>query len=67
MIERARLPDAAGVRSVTVSVGLALLTANDGFDDLFTLADEAMYMGKRSGGNQVNVIAPSVEQRREVT
>jgi diguanylate cyclase (GGDEF)-like protein len=55
MIERRLLPAAAGVRSVTVSVGLALLRPSDAGAELFTRADHAMYAVKHVGGNRVCV------------
>jgi diguanylate cyclase (GGDEF)-like protein len=53
VVERRRLPDAAGVRNVTVSVGVAYLATDDSATDVFTRADEAMYEAKRAGGNGV--------------
>jgi diguanylate cyclase (GGDEF)-like protein len=55
MIERRVLPESAGVRSVTVSVGMALLREEDPASELFTRADHAMYAVKHAGGNRVCV------------
>ncbi len=55
LIERRQLPPAAGVRHVTVSVGLALLEPDTDESNLFTRADLAMYEVKRRGGNAVCV------------
>lgn len=49
------MPKGAGVRHVTVSAGVAVLSPADGFDAIFSLADDAMYEGKRRGGNRVMV------------
>ena len=43
-----------GVR-VTVSMGLAMLKADETFDDLFARGDEALYAAKHAGRNQVAV------------
>ncbi len=52
-IERHRLPKSAGVRSITVSIGLAEFAPTDSGTELFTRADQAMYEAKAAGGNQV--------------
>lgn len=52
-IERRHLPEAAGVRNITVSVGLALLSPEDEGMEVFTRADLAMYEVKHLGGNRV--------------
>jgi diguanylate cyclase (GGDEF)-like protein len=52
-IERRRLPKSAGVRNITVSIGLALLSPDDDGMELFTRADLAMYEVKHLGGNRV--------------
>jgi diguanylate cyclase (GGDEF)-like protein len=52
-IERRRLPQAAGVKSVTVSVGLAQLATDEVGTEVFTRADQAMYEAKRMGGNRL--------------
>jgi diguanylate cyclase (GGDEF)-like protein len=48
-----RLPSAAGVRSITVSAGVAALSSDDEAGEVFSRADLAMYEVKRRGGNQV--------------
>jgi diguanylate cyclase (GGDEF)-like protein len=55
MIERRVMPESAGVRGVTVSVGMALLRDDDQSAELFTRADHAMYTVKRVGGNKVSI------------
>jgi diguanylate cyclase (GGDEF)-like protein len=52
-IEHHQLRATAGVRRVTVSVGVACLFHNAHVDDLFSRADAAMYAVKRIGGNRV--------------
>jgi diguanylate cyclase (GGDEF)-like protein len=54
-VEKHRLPPECGVASVTVSVGMALLSRLDEGSELFTRADRAMYEVKRLGGNRVCV------------
>jgi GGDEF domain-containing protein len=49
------MPESAGVRGVTVSVGMALLRDDDQSAELFTRADHAMYTVKRVGGNKVSI------------
>jgi len=49
------LPEAAGVRHITVSVGMAVLSPDDEGTEVFTRADHAMYAVKRLGGNRVKV------------
>jgi diguanylate cyclase (GGDEF)-like protein len=55
MIEKTRLPATAGIRQMTVSVGVARLAPEDQGTELFSRADAAMYQGKRAGGNVVVV------------
>jgi len=50
-IEEHDLPEAAGVKRVTASVGMALYSPGDRETDLFTRADLAMYAVKHRGGN----------------
>jgi diguanylate cyclase (GGDEF)-like protein len=59
-IERHRLPEKAGVPSITVSIGLAELLPDDAATEMFTRADHAMYAAKAAGGNQVRLPADSV-------
>jgi diguanylate cyclase (GGDEF)-like protein len=54
-IARHELGEGAGVRHVTVSVGLACLFNDLHEDDLFARADAAMYAVKRIGGNRVGM------------
>jgi diguanylate cyclase (GGDEF)-like protein len=54
-IEHHQLRATAGVRRVTVSVGVACLFHNAHVDDLFSRADAAMYAVKRIGGNRVGI------------
>jgi diguanylate cyclase (GGDEF)-like protein len=49
------LPEAAGVRQVTASVGMAYLQMGDDGPRLFSRADQAMYVAKRLGGNRVHI------------
>jgi diguanylate cyclase (GGDEF)-like protein len=56
-IAATRLPPAAGVAGVTVSVGVAHLVSEDDEDSLFSRADGAMYAGKHRGGNMCWVAA----------
>ena len=55
-VEEHEMPASAGVRHVTVSIGLATLTPADGEQELFTRADLAMYEVKHRGGNRVCVV-----------
>lgn len=55
VIERRRLPQAAGLAKLTASVGVALLCPDDEGTEIFTRADQAMYEVKRAGGNRVCV------------
>jgi diguanylate cyclase (GGDEF)-like protein len=48
-----RLPEEAGREQITVSVGMAMLEEGQAEDELFRQADQAMYRGKRHGGNAV--------------
>lgn len=50
-----RLPQEAGTKGITVSVGLALMSPEDLDYELFSRADLAMYQVKRRGGNKVCV------------
>jgi diguanylate cyclase (GGDEF)-like protein len=52
VIERHHLPQAAGVQSITVSVGMSLLSPDDVGVELFTRSDLAMYAVKHVGGNR---------------
>lgn len=56
LIERRQLPEAAGARTVTASMGLALLEPGSDDEDLFSRADLAMYEVKRRGGNAVGIL-----------
>jgi diguanylate cyclase (GGDEF)-like protein len=53
VVERHRLPDAAGVRHITVSLGMAILRPDDEGNELFSRADLAMYEVKHVGGNRL--------------
>jgi diguanylate cyclase (GGDEF)-like protein len=64
-IAATRLPPAAGVAGVTVSVGVAHLVSEDDEDSLFSRADGAMYAGKHRGGNMVWVAGADGECRRK--
>lgn len=46
--------------SMTVSVGVADLTATTGMDHWLNLADAALYLAKRSGRNRVELALPDV-------
>jgi len=49
------LPEGVGDGPVTVSVGMAMVRAEDQGMDVFTRADQAMYAVKHAGGNRVCV------------
>jgi diguanylate cyclase (GGDEF)-like protein len=53
LIEKRTLPDGAGVERITVSVGMAVLSADDRDLEVFSRADLAMYQVKNQGGNRV--------------
>jgi diguanylate cyclase (GGDEF)-like protein len=53
VIERHRLPDNAGVRHITVSIGMAVLQVEDEENEVLSRADLAMYEVKHVGGNRV--------------
>jgi diguanylate cyclase (GGDEF)-like protein len=55
LVERHRLPSAAGVDHITVSIGMAILARDDGDAEVFSRADLAMYQVKHRGGNHVCV------------
>jgi diguanylate cyclase (GGDEF)-like protein len=61
-----RLPPAAGVDAVSVSVGIAHLAPEDDEDSLFSRADQAMYAGKRLGGNMVWVTGSDGVSRQRI-
>lgn len=48
----------AGVRQITASVGVAMLSSDDTVDDLFGRADHAAYAAKREGSNRVMTVLP---------
>jgi len=50
-----RLPNVAGVSSISISVGMAMLEPDDDEGAIFTRADRAMYEVKHAGGNGVCV------------
>lgn len=62
-IEHTALPEAAGTKHVTVSVGMALLHPEDHSEELFTRADMAMYQVKYVGGNRVCIADGPTEFR----
>lgn len=47
------IPTDAGDLTVTVSIGVAAMTAEDSINDLLKRADEALYKAKQSGRNSV--------------
>jgi diguanylate cyclase (GGDEF)-like protein len=49
------MPPTAGIKHITVSLGMALLQPGDGDTELFTRADLAMYEVKKRGGDGVHV------------
>jgi diguanylate cyclase (GGDEF)-like protein len=53
-------------KPITASLGIASLPDDDvsSGDDLFKMADEALYTAKRSGKNQVGALAPTPERER---
>ena len=51
VVERRKMPTEAGVRHITISIGLAGAQDDDTETELFTRADRAMYEVKRRGGN----------------
>jgi diguanylate cyclase (GGDEF)-like protein len=55
LVERHRLPAAAGVERITVSVGMAVVSTDDRDVEVFSRADMAMYQVKHRGGNHVCV------------
>jgi two-component system cell cycle response regulator len=55
LVERHRLPAAAGVECITVSVGMAVVSTDDRDVEVFSRADMAMYQVKHRGGNHVCV------------
>jgi diguanylate cyclase (GGDEF)-like protein len=52
-IAACRILTGAGEVSVTVSIGVALSSADNGVDELLDCADAAMYRAKQAGGNRV--------------
>lgn len=46
---------ADSVANVTISAGVAIRDASDSFDMLYSDADEALYMAKRSGRNRIEL------------
>jgi diguanylate cyclase (GGDEF)-like protein len=54
-VESLTLPEAAGTRRLTVSVGVAVLSSEDEGTETFSRADHAMYHVKHLGGNRVCV------------
>jgi diguanylate cyclase (GGDEF)-like protein len=55
LVERHRLPTAAGVDRITVSLGMAVVSTDDRDVEVFSRADMAMYQVKHRGGNHVCV------------
>ena len=47
---------------VTASIGAAALQPDETIDQLVARADEAMYLGKQQGRNQVNIAASAPSQ-----
>ncbi len=56
LIDNCLLAREAGVKRITVSIGIAALDPGDQANEVFTRADLAMYEAKRRGGNSVCMI-----------
>jgi len=57
------LPDGSGV---TASFGVCWARAGGDFDSAYGLADEALYMAKRAGRNQVRLASPALQTLEHV-
>lgn len=55
LVERHHLREDAGVRSITISIGMAIVSPDDRDVEVFSRADTAMYQVKHRGGNHVCV------------
>jgi diguanylate cyclase (GGDEF)-like protein len=55
LVERHRLPPAAGIDRITISLGMAIVSTDDRDVEVFSRADMAMYQVKHRGGNHVCV------------
>ena len=55
LVERHMLPSEAGIKSITVSIGMAVVMTDDRDVEVFSRADAALYEVKRRGGNHVCV------------
>ncbi|HEX8917052.1 MAG TPA: diguanylate cyclase, partial [Chloroflexota bacterium] len=55
-VESHLLPHRAGIRQITVSVGVSLLEVGDSGTEVLTRADQALYRVKAEGGNRVCIL-----------
>ena len=54
--------DGCNTLQITASIGVAAMQPHETIDQLVARADEAMYLGKQQGRNQVNISASTPMQ-----